>query len=441
MLVRILIKLFVMRCNRNIFKILDGFPFRSPLTAIATNKRQLSVQASPQPVAAPSAKKWIHSLNLEANDLDSIFPTYRVMDENGGVIDSSEDPNIDGDKLIKMYKYMVLLNTMDKILYESQRQGRISFYMTNIGEEAIHFGSAAALSGDDLVYAQYREIGVLIWRGFGLDNLMNQCYGNRMDLGKGKQMPVHFGCKNINFVTISSPLTTQMPQAVGSAYAFKRAKNNKCVICYFGEGAASEGDAHAAFNFASTLDCPIIFFCRNNGYAISTPTSEQYRGDGIVSRASGYGMKGIRVDGNDLLAVYNATLAAKNYCLKMNRPIIIEAMTYRTGHHSTSDDSTAYRSIEEVNRWQTEGNPITRTYKYLLTKGIWNEKAQVAHETEVKGQILEAFARAEKVKKPVWSEMFTDVYHDMPKHIRDQMTSMRKHLEKNGQHYPLDNFS
>merc|ERR1712183_231730 len=152
----------------------------------------------------------------------------------------------------------------------------------------------------------------------------DQCYGNSDDYGKGKQMPIHYGSTKHAFVTISSPLATQMPQAAGSAYAFKRAQNGLSVICYFGEGAASEGDAHAAFNFAATLDCPVLFFCRNNGYAISTPTEEQYRGDGIAARGPGYGMTTIRVDGNDVFAVYNATKAAS---VENMAPVLIEAMT------------------------------------------------------------------------------------------------------------------
>merc|ERR1712076_205003 len=240
------------------------------------------------------------------------------MDNEGGVIHPEQDPGLDDDHLIHMYKSMTLLNTMDKILYESQRQGRISFYMTNYGEEATHIGSAAALNPKDLVYGQYREAGVLVYRGFTLEEFMDQCYSNNADLGRGKQMPVHYGSKSLNFVTISSPLATQLPQAVGTAYAFKRAQNGLVVICYFGEGAASEGDAHAALNFAATLDCPVIFFCRNNGYAISTPSSEQYRGDGIAVRGPTYGI----------------------------------------GHHSTSDDSSAYRSVDEVRYWDQKGHPI-----------------------------------------------------------------------------------
>lgn len=197
------------------------------------------------------------------------------MDSDGNVLDASQEPNLSQGILTKCFRDMVTINALDKIMYESQRQGRISFYMTNFGEEASHIGSACALDAKDLVYAQYREAGVLVYRGWKIDQFIDQLYGNIDDKGRGKQMPVHYGSKELNFVTISSPLATQIPQAVGSAYVYKRnPKNDRCVICYFGDGAASEGDCHAAMNFAATLECPIIFFVRNNGYAISTPVHE-----------------------------------------------------------------------------------------------------------------------------------------------------------------------
>ncbi|VDM54036.1 unnamed protein product [Angiostrongylus costaricensis] len=268
---------------------------------------------------------------MDPNELPAI-PIYRVTNTLGNIIDESQDPKFDKETSLKMYHDMTQLNVMDRILYDSQRQGRISFYMTNFGEEGTHIGSAAAVLDSDLVYGQYREVGVLMWRNFPLENIMNQCYGNWKDKGKGRQMPLHYGSVQHNF-------------AVGSAYAFKQIPNNgRIVVVYFGDGAASEGDAHAAFNFAGTLKCPIIFFCRNNGYAISTPTSEQYGGDGIAGKGAGYGLHTIRVDGNDVFAVYNATKAARKLAVE-NKPVLIEAMTYRLGHHSTSDDSSFYRYV------------------------------------------------------------------------------------------------
>lgn len=180
--------------------------------------------------------------------------------------------------------------------------------------------------------------------------------------------------KELNFQTISSPLATQIPQASGAAYALKIKGIKSVVVCYFGDGAASEGDFHSALNFASTLNAPVVFFCRNNKWAISTPSREQYRGDGIAGRGPGYGIDTIRVDGNDFFGVYNATKKAKAYvfsrriiCLRLsrfalehNRPVLIEAMTYRVGHHSTSDDYTRYREQSEVAHWLRDNNPIAR---------------------------------------------------------------------------------
>lgn len=363
------------------------------------------------------------------------------MDRQGHVIREDQDPKLPEETVVKMYRSMTLLNTMDRILYESQRQGRISFYMTNYGEEGTHMGSAAALSPDDLVFGQYRESGVLLWRGFSLENFMNQCYGNEQDLGKGRQMPVHYGTRDLRFVTISSPLGTQLPQAVGAAYAFKRAQKGLCVICYFGEGAASEGDAHAGFNFSATLECPIIFFCRNNGYAISTPTSEQYRGDGIAGRGPAYGISSVRVDGNDTLAVYNATKRAREIAVKENRPVLIEAMTYRIGHHSTSDDSSAYRSVDEVRAWDAKDHPITRLRKYMANQGWWDDEKEKEWKQKSKTAVMEAFARSEKKLKPDWRLMFTDVYEKMTPDLKEQLQGMEDHLKKYGDHYPLKNYA
>ncbi|GFN97149.1 2-oxoisovalerate dehydrogenase subunit alpha, mitochondrial [Plakobranchus ocellatus] len=376
---------------------------------------------------------------LDPDDMEGI-PVYRALNRDGVFVDESQDPNLDEDTIIKMYKDMTLLNTMDRVLYDSQRQGRISFYMTNYGEEGTHIGSAAALDPKDLVFGQYREAGVLMWRGFPLEQFIHQCYGNCKDFGKGRQMPVHYGCKDLHFVTISSTLATQMPQASGAAYAYKRKQNGLCVVCYFGEGAASEGDAHAAFNFAAVLNCPVIFLCRNNGYAISTPTQEQYRGDGIASRASGYGIPCIRVDGNDVFAVYNATKQARELCVSQSRPVILEAMTYRIGHHSTSDDSSAYRSVDEVSYRDQLDNPITRFRHYMIRRGVWDEDKEKQWKLDARKMVMKAFAKGENEKKGSPDSCFHDVYKEMPAHIEKQMNEMKQHVQQYKEHYPLEHF-
>nr|ACO14573.1 2-oxoisovalerate dehydrogenase subunit alpha, mitochondrial precursor [Caligus clemensi] len=416
---------------------------RIPTLASSSSLRLIHEDTKDRSENFPSHKmaEFTESLDFVAHDAYDGIPIYRVCDRKGKVISPGGEPALDQEELIRMYKSMTLLNTMDKILYESRRQGRISFYMTNYGEEATHVGSAAAMDSRDIVYGQYRETGVLIHRGMTLENIMNQCYSNRLDQGKGKQMPVHYGSKDLNFVTISSPLATQMPQAAGTAYAFKRAQNGLAVICYFGEGAASEGDAHAAFNFAATLECPIIFFCRNNGYAISTPVEEQFKGDGVAVRGPAYGMSTIRVDGNDLFAVYNATKEARSIAVRYNRPVLIEAMTYRIGHHSTSDDSSAYRSVDEVRYWDVKDHPITRFSLYLKDKGLWNDDMEKEWRKDARKQVLEAFAKAEKELKPAIKEMFSDVYDEIPQHLQSQMKEMESHIELYKEHYPLKNYA
>uniref|UniRef100_A0A6G1SA04 2-oxoisovalerate dehydrogenase subunit alpha n=1 Tax=Aceria tosichella TaxID=561515 RepID=A0A6G1SA04_9ACAR len=363
-------------------------------------------------------------------------PAYRVLNPDGSLNDDL-DPTLTDDKIVSMYEQMVQLNAFDKIMFDSQRQGRISFYMTNFGEEAVAFGSAAALDGRDWIFAQYREAGILLQRGMPLKLMLAQCYGNKEDLGKGRQMPIHYGNRSLNFAPISSPLTVQLPQAAGTAYALKQRGEGQIVVTYFGEGAASEGDAHAAMNFAATLDCPIIFFCRNNGYAISTPTNEQYASDGIVNRGLGYGMSSVRVDGNDLFAVYAVTRRARHLCQHESRPCLIEAMTYRVGHHSTSDDSSAYRSADEVRQWEQEVGPLKRVYNYLCAQGLWSEERQTACLKEARANVIEALNWAESIKKLPVSSMFDDVYDELPDSLRRQRDELKEHLEKYGKHYPL----
>lgn len=368
-------------------------------------------------------------------------PAYRVLNLDG-CLEGELDAELTPDKIVLLYREMLTLNSMDKILFDSQRQGRISFYMTNFGEEAAQLGSAAALRPQDWVFAQYREAGVLVHRQMPLKQMLAQCYGNKEDLGKGRQMPIHYGNRKLNFVTISSTLTTQLPQAAGAAYAFKMESKeaNRIVMCYFGEGAASEGDAHAAMNFAATLSCPVVFFCRNNGYAISTPTNEQFASDGIVNRGLGYGMSSIRVDGNDLFAVFAATKRARELCHAEGRPVLVEAMTYRVGHHSTSDDSSAYRDVEEIKRWESEDSPLKRVYKYLVSNGLWSDERERQHQQEARAELIEALSHAERVKKLPIESMFDDVYDELPANLKRQRDELKMHLEKYGQHYPVNEY-
>ena len=243
-------------------------------------------------------------------------------------------------------------------------------------------------------------------------------------------MPVHYGSRALHYQTISSPLGTQIPQAVGVAYHDRLHGKSNVTVCFFGDGAASTTDFHSGMNFAATLNAPVIFFCRNNGYAISTPTEEQYKGDGIISRAPGYGMAAIRVDGNDIFAVHAAVREARAYALKHSAPVLIEAMTYRLGHHSTSDDSSRYRDKNEVQDFEEHMDPVKRMENFLKDQGWLTDQDMSEARDEEKVAVLKAMGEAEKRPHPPLDELFTDVYHDIPPRLQEQKIQLLAHLKK-----------
>jgi len=370
---------------------------------------------------------------------------FRVMDENGVIVNpGNQHKLIPEDKIKKMYETMVTINEADVVFNQAQRQSRISFYMTQTGEEASNIGTAAALADQDLLFPQYRESGAFLWRGFSIQQMAHQLCGNHLDLGAGKQMPVHYGSKELNICTVSSPLCTQLPQAAGAGYKYRINNEDRVAVTYFGEGAASEGDFHPALNFAATLRCQTLFYCRNNMYAISTPIDDQYAGDGIAVRGISYGMPTIRVDGNDIFAIYAATQKAREMIIAEKRPVLIEAMSYRVGDHSTSDFSKTYRGEEEMKKWTSlmtqVGDPISRLEKYLLAQGIitedYNQKLRLA----AKNQVRDALKAASVLQKPAIDGLFDSVYDVAPAHIEEQREELRNHIKKYPDHYGLENF-
>ncbi|GMI86684.1 hypothetical protein like AT5G09300 [Hibiscus trionum] len=363
---------------------------------------------------------------------------YRVLDDNGQLICNSNFVEVSEEIAVKMYSSMATLQILDTIFYEAQRQGRISFYLTTIGEEAINIASAAALTSDDIVFPQYREPGVLLWRGFTLQEFANQCFGNKADYGKGRQMPIHYGSNKHNYFTVSSTIATQIPHAVGAAYSLKMDKKDACAVTYFGDGGTSEGDFHAALNFAAVTESPVIFICRNNGWAISTPTSDQFRSDGIAVRGQAYGVRSIRVDGNDALAMYSAVHAAREMAINEHRPILIEAVTYRIGHHSTSDDSTKYRPADEIEWWRMARDPVTRFRNWIETNGWWGSEAESQLRSSIRNQLLQAIQIAERAEKPPVNDLFTDVYDNIPSNLREQEKLLRETMNRHPEDYPAD---
>ncbi|KAK7311489.1 hypothetical protein RJT34_09676 [Clitoria ternatea] len=365
-------------------------------------------------------------------------PCYRALDDNGDLVKRTNNVQVSKEMAVKMYSEMVTLQTMDSIFYEVQRQGRISFYLTSMGEEAVNIASAAALSPDDIILPQYREPGVLLWRGFTLQQFAHQCFGNTNDLGKGRQMPIHYGSNKHNYFTVSSPIATQLPQAVGAAYSLKMDGKSACAVTFCGDGGSSEGDFHAGLNFAAVMEAPVVFICRNNGWAISTRVEEQFRSDGIVVKGQAYGIWSIRVDGNDALAVYSAVHTAREIAIREKRPVLIEALTYRVGHHSTSDDSTKYRPIDEIEHWKMARNPVNRFKRWVERNGWWNDKDELELRSNIRKQLMHAIKVAEKAQKPPLEDMFNDVYDQLPSNLQEQERLLRKTIEKHPKDYPSD---
>lgn len=373
---------------------------------------------------------------IKVIDKDALrIPMYQVLDKDGKVHKEAKAPKLDKELALKMFSTMQFIRVLDERMIAAQRQGRISFYLSSLGEEAASIGSAAALKFEDMIMGQYREQGSLAFRGFSVEQFMNQLFSNAKDLGKGRQMPVHYGCAELNFMTISSPLGTQIPQATGYAYGQKQDKTGTCTLVYFGEGAASEGDFHAGLNMASVLKVPVIFFCRNNGYAISTPVSEQLAGDGIAPRGIGYGMKTIRVDGNDILAVYAATQEARRLAVEENEPVLIEAMSYRMAGHSTSDDPSGYRTRDEESAWRDKC-PLKRFRQYMLSKGWITEEDADAQQQSVKEAVLAALKEAEQVPVPALNEIIEDVYDTPTAQLEEQLEALKAHVRKYPDAYP-----
>lgn len=356
--------------------------------------------------------------------------TISYLNEKG-ILSKECKHQIAGDVLIRGYETMVQTRSVDDRMITLQRQGSISFALSSLGEEACAVASAAALDLADWMYPQYRELGVMFWRGFTIQQYLHHMFGNKEDLIMGRQMPNHFGSKALNVVPVSSPIGTKIPHAAGCAYAMKIQKEEAVAVAYFGDGATSEGDFHVGLNFAAVRKAPAIFFCRNNGYAISTPCTSQFASDGIYPKGIGYGIQAFRVDGNDFFAVHETVAKAKQLCLEGHGPILIEAMTYRMGAHSTSDDPSRYRSEEEVKSWENKC-PVRRLRLYLESKKLWNAEKEEALLAKIKKEIDEAIQVAKKTEHPPLHSMIEDVYFEIPQRLKEEFQAVNQLFGEKG---------
>ncbi len=336
-----------------------------------------------------------------------------------GEVDSARIPALSTERMVELYRHMVTVRAMDTRMLALQRQGRIGFYGTCKGQEAATVGSGAAMAGEDWVFPALREGAVLLMRGYPLDKYMGQLVGCELDPTHGRQMPCHFSSAEHHYVSLSSVIGTQIPQAMGAAWAAKIKGDRVAVLGYMGDGATSSTDFHCALTFAGVHKVPCVFFCQNNQFAISVPFSKQTASDGIAVKAKAYGVHGVAVDGNDVLAVYAATHEARERALRGDGATLIEAITYRMEGHSSSDDPTRYRDSRTVEEWGRK-DPIERFRNFLELEGLVSAALDKEIHLSVKRDVDGAIAAAEKVGQPDVDTLFTDVYAQIPKHLKEQ---------------------
>ena len=356
---------------------------------------------------------------------DLAYTIIRVLDDEGQAVGPWAGLLSD-DELLEGLRHMMRLRAFDARMLMAQRQGKTSFYMQHLGEEAVSTAFRKALKPGDMNFPTYRQAGLLIAGGYPMVDMMNQIFSNTKDPLFGRQLPVMYSSKEYGFFSISGNLATQYIQAVGWAMASAIKGDTKIAAGWIGDGSTAESDFHAALVFASTYRAPVVLNIVNNQWAISTFQGIARGGSTtFAARGHGFGIPSLRVDGNDYLAVH---AVAKWACERARRnlgPTLVEYVTYRAGGHSTSDDPAAYRPKTEFDAWPL-GDPIPRLKQHLIARGAWSEDRHKQAEAEIADEILAAQREAESYgtlhsgPKPSARDMFEDVYAETPPHLRRQ---------------------
>ncbi|HVS19138.1 MAG TPA: thiamine pyrophosphate-dependent dehydrogenase E1 component subunit alpha [Planctomycetota bacterium] len=331
-----------------------------------------------------------------------------------------DEHGLSDEELLHCYRTMVRVRAFDDVCLKLQRSGRIGFSIPNKGIEACQVGAASALRKTDWFFPSYRDFGMALYHGVTPRAMMDNMYGNAGDSAKGRQMPVHFSfVEPIRFVSISSPLGTQIPQAVGAAYAMALRGEDTVALASFGDGSTSSLGFHSGLNFAGVWKAPVVFLCQNNGWAISCPTSKQTASDGFAVKGEAYGVPGVTVDGNDLLAVRAAVLAAVEKARSGGGPTLVEAVTMRMGGHSTSDDPSRYVPKELLEEWAKK-DPVERFERYLGELGLWTPEDGKRLFDEAVAEVSAVAREAEDAPRPALETIFSDVFAELPAHLRVQ---------------------
>ncbi|SDK57351.1 pyruvate dehydrogenase (acetyl-transferring) E1 component subunit alpha [Natronorubrum texcoconense] len=350
----------------------------------------------------------------------------QILDEDGRVLDGETPPDLDDDVFVDMYKQMRLCRQFDKRAVSLQRQGRMGTYSTMLAHEGALVGSAFALRDDDWIVPYYRDHGATVTHGLGFEHILQYYMGHE----EGSVVP-----EDTSVFPICITIGDQIPHATGAGMASKlRDGDDSAVVCYFGDGATSEGDFHEGLNFAGVFDTPNVFFCLNNQWAISTPIEKQTAASTLAQKASGYGFDGVRVDGMDPLAVYEVTRkaleTARDAESEAPRPTLVEALLYRIGAHNTSDDPSNYRQESETEPWR-ERDPISRMETFLRERGLLSDERIAAIEEENTEEIESAVEIAEAYE-PDPDDIFEHVFDELPDRIEEQRAAFRELHEQYG---------
>ena len=381
------------------------------------------------PRAGEAKRPDVNAKASETSDL--AYGLVRVMDDEGKAV-GAWNPELAAETLRSALRAMMLTRAFDERMFRMQRQGKTSFYLKCTGEEAVAIGQAFALDRSDMCFATYRQQGLLIARDWPIVDMMNQIYSNARDRLKGRQLAILYSAREAGFFTLSGNVGTQYPQAVGWAMASAYKRDRKIAAAWIGEGASAEGDFHHGLTFAAVYRAPVILNLVNNQWAISSSQGVAGGAEAtFASRAIGFGIPGIRVDGNDLLAVYAVTRWAAERARSNLGPTLIELFTYRVAPHSTSDDPSRYRPGDEWQHWPL-GDPIERMKTHLIRLGEWSNERHEALAVELE-ELVRA-ANAEAQSHGILSEgphhdpgtMFEDVYKEMPWHLREQRAELAR---------------
>ena len=365
----------------------------------------------------------IRASEADGTTADPALGLFGVLGEDGRL--KPEFPVPDNALLMRMYREMKRVRLLDERMVMLQRQGRVGFYGACTGQEAAVVATGLAAAPEDWIFPALRENAVMLVRGFPLVSYIAQVYGSAVDTLKGRQMPAHISGRSVNQVSWSSCIATQLPHAVGAAWAARLKGDAVVTLGFMGDGATSESDFHAALNFAGVFKLPTVFVCQNNQWAISVPLGKQTASVTLAAKSRSYGIPGIRVDGNDVIAVHDILSEAIARARRGEGPTFVELLTYRVAPHSTSDDPTRYRSNAEVEVW-LKRDPLDRLVRYLRSTNLLTQSEEDKIEQEAAIEIREAVDQVEASGPPALSSLFDDVYAERPWHLSDQCAELER---------------